>query len=106
MDRGGQSPELELYVTRVEIVGRALMGPLFYELVDEACQTERGPNPEAAAPLYDRALELLQQARERLRKHPEDYEHVIEWRNEKTIHGVGHPGLEEALSETYIDYWT
>ena len=41
---GCGSPELELYLTRVEIVGRAVIGSEFYELMQEAEQTPKITN--------------------------------------------------------------
>jgi hypothetical protein len=102
---GGASPELELYLERSEIVVRALLGPEFYGLIHEAEQIAQDTQLEAVEALYGRAFDLIRDACTRVQQQRAEYDHVLEWRNEATIHGAGHPTLRDALFEAYYDFW-
>lgn len=102
---GGPSPELMLYLARSEIVGRAVIGPEFYELIHEAGQTAQDTKLEVIEALYGRAFDLLRDACMRVQAQRAEYDHLVEWRNEGTIHGTGHPSLKDALIEAYHDLW-
>lgn len=101
---GGGSPELGLYFDRCEIVGRAVW-PELHGLMHEATDIAEDTELEAVEALYVRVSGLLRDACTRVQQQPAEYEHVLEWRNEVTIHGTGHPTLRDALFEAYHELW-
>ena len=102
---GGGSPELGLYMTRSEILGRAVIGPEFYEIIHEAGQIAQDDKMEAVEALYGRAFDALQDACMRVQRQRTEYDGLVEWRNEATLHGTGHPSLKDALFEAYHYLW-
>jgi hypothetical protein len=98
----GPSPELLLYMQRVEDIVSGVVGSEYYDLMRQADSIDRNTEPEAAEPLFRRAFTLFQDGCMRASSHPEEYNTTITWAAELTLHGRGHPGLEEALFEEYI----
>lgn len=94
------SSELALYMTRVDLVVDAVCGTEYRDLIKQA-----DSDPKGSGSLYRRAFELFNHGCARAQEHPEEYEGLITWKHERTIHGKGRPGLEEALSEEYINTW-
>ena len=55
--------------------------------------------------LYSRAFDLLHDACARVQRQRAEYDRLVEWRNEATLHGTGHPSLKDALFEAYHELW-
>ena len=102
---GGGSPELGLYMTRSAIVGRAVIGPKFYQLIHEAGQIAQDTKLEAVEALDGRAFDLLHDGCTRVQQQRAEYDRLVEWRTEATLHGTGHPSLKDAMFEAYHDLW-
>ena len=102
---GGGSPELGLYMSRSEILGKAVIGPEFYQLIHQAGQIQQDTKLEEVEALYSRAFDLLHDACARVQRQRAEYDRLVEWRNEATLHGTGHPSLKDALLEAYHELW-
>ena len=87
---------------RVKDVVTAVVGSEYYDLMQQADSIDRKTKPEAAEPLFRRAFTLFQDGSIRASSHPEEYSAIITWAAKRTLHGKGHPGLQEALHEEYI----
>jgi hypothetical protein len=107
MEYGDIGPERGVYYVRMRRIGTQVMGPVFYDILDAMPAWNRdwkNPQPEAAEPLYRRALDLFIGGCERFSRDPSQYADLVTWRDEPTLHGTGHPGVREALLEECIGF--
>lgn len=99
--------QISPFLFRCQHIGAHVIGQRFYTLLDQIPSLHEQlatTDVERVHSMVREAIELFFDASKRFRQDPNQYDHLVTWREEQTSHGLGRPSVREALFEEFIGF--